>query len=89
MISVPGEYGAGQINGVDGAMSDEFSEPTGRYVVVLADNVLGDEAASTAALQSVAGISNILNARDFSDGAINIEQVPSVDVGAGLVQAPQ
>ncbi|MGH3788776.1 MAG: S8 family serine peptidase [Pseudonocardiaceae bacterium] len=79
MISVPGEYGAGQVNGVDGAMSDEFSEPTGRYVVVLADAVHGDAAAMTSALQSVAGVSNILNARDFSDSAINIEQVRDAD----------
>lgn len=79
MISMPGEYGAGHVNGANCAMSDEFSEPTGRYVVVLADNVLGDEAASRSALQSVAGISNVLSARDFRDGAINIEESRDAD----------
>jgi subtilisin len=79
MISMPGEYGAGHFNGANGAMSDELSEPTGRYVVVLADNVLGDEAASKTALQSVAGVSDILSASDFSDSAINIEQARDAD----------
>jgi subtilisin family serine protease len=79
MISAPGEYGAGQVNDINGAMSDELSQPTGRYVVVLADNVLGDEAASTAALQSVAGVSNVLSARDFRDGGINIEEARDAD----------
>ena len=79
MISLPGEYGAGQFNGfngVDGAMS---GEPTGRYVVVLADNVLGDEGASKSALQSVAGVSNVASARDFPDSAVNIEQARDAD----------
>lgn len=79
MISMPGEYGAGHVNGANGAMSDELSEPTGRYVVVLADRVLGDEGASKAALQSVAGISDVLSARDFRDGAINIEESRDAD----------
>lgn len=82
MISAPGEYGAGQFNGfngVNGAMSDELSEPTGRYLVVLADRVLGDEGASKAALQSIAGVSNIASARDFRDGGINIEESRDAD----------
>ncbi|HEV7452831.1 MAG TPA: S8 family serine peptidase [Pseudonocardiaceae bacterium] len=78
MINFPGEYGAGQFSGANGAMS-EHSEPTGRYVVVFADNVLGDESASTAALQSIAGVSNVLSARDFRDGGINIEEARDAD----------
>jgi hypothetical protein len=78
MINFPGEYGAGQFSGANGAMS-EHSEPTGRYVVVFADNLLGDESASTAALQSIAGVSNVLSARDFRDGGINIEEARDAD----------
>ncbi len=40
MIGVPDQHGAGQVNGVESAMSEELSEPTGRHVVVLADRVL-------------------------------------------------
>jgi hypothetical protein len=36
----PSEFGAGQVNSVEAApMSYGLSEPTGRYVVVLADNL--------------------------------------------------
>lgn len=57
---------------------DELSNPTGRYVVVLADNVLGDEAASAAALLSVAGISNVASAADVDDGAFDMEQADAL-----------
>jgi subtilisin len=60
-------------------MSDRLNEPTGRYVVVLADAVHGDEAAMIAALQSAAGLSTITSASDFADGAVELEQAGDAD----------
>ncbi|MGH3925097.1 MAG: S8 family serine peptidase, partial [Pseudonocardiaceae bacterium] len=47
---------------------DGLSEPTGRYLVVLADALQRDEEAMSAALRSVAGISDIVHASDFPEG---------------------
>lgn len=86
MISAPGEYGPGRVNGVNGTMSEKLSETTGRYMVVPADNVFGDvfsdEAASRTALQSIVEVSNITSASDLVDDEIDI-------VGPGLAQAPR
>src|SRR5262249_44607127 len=80
MISLPGEFSGGQPNGFEAApMSGELSEPTGRYVVLLADGVYGDEAAMTATLRSIAGVSNIASASNFADGASNMEQAGDAD----------
>jgi len=65
-MSLPGKAGA------------ELSEPTGRYVVVLADSVHGDEKAMTAALRSV-GAANVSSASDFTDNAVDMEQASDAD----------
>src|SRR5918912_2433314 len=75
-----GEFGAGQPNGLETPPSSGgLSEPTGRYIVVLADSVHGDEGAMTSALRSIAGVSNITSASDFADGAVNMEQANGAD----------
>jgi subtilisin family serine protease len=51
----------------------------GRYVVVLADGVHGDEKAMSAALRSLAGVSTLTSVRDFADGAVNMEQARDAD----------
>jgi subtilisin len=80
MISLPGEFGGDRVSGVGAApMPEGLNEPTGRYVVVLADSVHGDEAAMTTALRSIAGISNIASASDFTDGAVDMEQIGDAD----------
>jgi subtilisin family serine protease len=79
MMSLPGEFGAGQPNGMEARpMSNGLSEPTGRYVVVLADSVHGDEKAMTAALRSV-GAANVSSASDFADNAVDMEQAGDAD----------
>lgn len=80
MISVPGEFGATQTNGGDAApMLEGLSEPTGRYVVVLAEGVHGDQSAMTTALQSVDGVSEITSASDFADHAVDMAQAGDAD----------
>jgi subtilisin family serine protease len=80
MISLPGAFSMGQPNGVEAPPSSNgLSEPTGRYVVVLADSVHGDEGAMTSTLRSITGVSNITSASDFADGAVNMEQASDAD----------
>lgn len=70
MINLPGGFGAGQVHGdAAGSMSEELSEPTGRYLVVLADALHGDEGAMITTLRSVAGVSDIMRAGDVSEDA--------------------
>lgn len=59
--------------------SDETSEPTGRYIVVLSEQVAGDPGASASALASMAGVSSVASSRDFKDGAVDLEQTRSSD----------
>lgn len=69
------------------------SAPTGRYVVVLSDDVQGDRAASDDVLRSIAGASNIASTNDFSDGALDLTQTASADatmfaeLGVGVISA--
>lgn len=49
-------------------MLNGHSEPTGHYLVVLADALQGDAEAMSEALRSVAGVSDIARASDFSEG---------------------
>lgn len=80
MTSLSDEFGVGQVNSVGSApIPDRFSEPTGRYVVVLADSVHGDEAAMITTLRSIAGLSTITSASDFTDSAINMQQAGDAD----------
>jgi subtilisin family serine protease len=48
-------------------------------VVVLADSVHGDEAAMVTTLRSIAGLSAITSASDFTDGAVNMQQADEAD----------
>ncbi|WP_344125845.1 S8 family serine peptidase [Saccharopolyspora halophila] len=69
------------------------SAPTGRYVVVLSDQVQGDRTASDDVLRSVAGSSNIASTNDFSEGALDLGQTASADatmfaeLGVGVISA--
>ena len=58
---------------------DELGAPTGRYVVVLADDVQGDETATAEALRSVAGVANVARSSDFAAGALDVDQAESAD----------
>lgn len=72
---------------------DELSAPTGRYVVVLSDEVQGDASATADALRSVAGASNVASTNDFSEGALDVDQAASADaavfaeLGVGVISA--
>lgn len=59
--------------------SDQLAETTGRYVVVLSDDVLGDEAATAEALRSVTGATNIASTREFEAGALDVGQADTAD----------
>src|SRR5262245_34577786 len=50
------------------------AETTGRYVVVLSDEVHEDPAAAGDALRSVAGAESIARTSDFADAALDLEQ---------------
>lgn len=73
--------------------SDEMSAPTGRYVVVLSDDVQGDASATAEALRSVAGASDVASTNDFSEGAMDVDQAAGADavvfaeLGVGVVPA--
>ena len=71
---------AGSAGGDEGvARSDQLVETTGRYVVVMSDDVLGDEAAITEALRSVSGATNIASTRDFEASALDVGQAEAAD----------
>ncbi|MGH8880962.1 MAG: S8 family serine peptidase [Stackebrandtia sp.] len=76
MTSLPAEFGRGQGDGVG---STPMPDGTGRYVLVLADAVHGDEKTMRAALKSVAGISSVASATDFADGAVDVAQTGNAD----------
>ncbi|MGH8898940.1 MAG: hypothetical protein ACRDZ4_18440 [Egibacteraceae bacterium] len=59
--------------------SDRTVETTGRYVVVMSDDVHGDEAAIADALGSVAGITSIASMSDFEAGALDVGQAATAD----------
>ncbi|GAB2755243.1 hypothetical protein GCM10027174_33600 [Salinifilum aidingensis] len=71
----------------------EPGAPTGRYVVVLSDDVQGDWSATNDVFRSVAGASNIASTNDFPDGALDVEQAASADaavfaeLGVGVIAA--
>jgi subtilisin family serine protease len=60
-------------------MVDTAPATTGRYVVVLSDEVHGDEAATADALRSVAAVSSIASTRDFAAGALDVGQAATAD----------
>jgi subtilisin family serine protease len=55
------------------------ASPTGRYVVVLSQELQNDPAAAAEALRAVAGVSSVAHASDFSDNALDVDQATSAD----------
>ncbi|MDQ3763107.1 MAG: S8 family serine peptidase [Actinomycetota bacterium] len=52
---------------------------TGRYVVVMSDEVHGDHAAVADALRSMAGVTSIASTRDFEASALDVGQASTAD----------
>jgi subtilisin len=52
---------------------------TGRYVVVLSDEIHGDDTAMTEALRSVASVTSIASTRDFAASAVDPAQIGAAD----------
>jgi subtilisin family serine protease len=63
----------------DVVLSDQTVATTGRYVVVLSDEVHGDETAITDALGSVAGVTSIARTSDFEAGVLDVGQATTAD----------
>src|ERR1051326_4457918 len=81
-------------NGGGGAVrSDQLVETTGRYVLVLSDEVHGNESMISEALRSVAGAASIASTREFQEGALDVGQADAADailfaeLGIAVVQA--
>jgi subtilisin len=72
-----GSGGAGQDGDV--VLSDRVAATTGRYVVVMSDEVHGDQAAVADALRSVAGVSSIASTSDFQASALDVSQARTAD----------
>lgn len=95
MMGVPGGYGADEVDGgAAGWSPDELSEPTGRYVVTLVDDLVGDEEAMRAALRSVAGVSDMVPASELSESAVELQVGESdavlfPDLGVAVVAGEQ
>ena len=63
----------------DAPGSTPSSEPTGRYLVVLSDDVAGDAGASADAIATVAGVSYVASTLDFERGVVDLAQLRSAD----------
>lgn len=63
----------------DVIVSDRVMPTTGRYLVVMSDDVHGDEAAIKEILRSAAGVTNIASTSDFQASALDIEQTTTAD----------
>jgi subtilisin len=72
-----GSGGAGQDEDV--VLSDRVVATTGRYVVVMSDEVYGDQAAIAEALRSVAGVASIASTTDFEASALDVGQARTAD----------
>jgi subtilisin len=72
-----GNGGAGRDEKV--VLSDRLTATTGRYVVVLSDEVHGDQAAIAGALRSLAGVASIANTTDFEASALDVDQARAAD----------
>ncbi|MGH3672345.1 MAG: S8 family serine peptidase [Pseudonocardiaceae bacterium] len=74
-------------------LSDRVAATTGRYVVVMSDEVHGDQAAIAEALRSVAGVTSIASTTDFEASALDVGQARMADatvfaeLGAAVVAA--
>lgn len=60
-------------------ISDRVVPTTGRYVVVMSDDVHGNETAIADTLRSTVGVTNIASTSDFQASALDIEQVLTAD----------
>ena len=73
-----GEMGTAGPDG-GGLSRTEGGETTGRYVVVLSNEVQGDQGSMSAALQSVAGAQSFASSLDYEAGALDVEQAADAD----------
>ncbi len=72
--------GAGATGEGGGAVSRaEGGETTGRFIVVLSNEVQGDAGAMTEALQSVAGVSSVASPMDYESRALDVREAESAD----------
>jgi subtilisin len=71
--------GTGATGDGGGVARIEGGETTGRFVVVLSNEVQGDQGAMNDALQSVAGVSNIASSLDYAAGGLDIEEAAQAD----------
>jgi subtilisin len=69
--------GSGQHEDV--VLSDRVAATTGRYVVVMSDEVHGDQAAIAEALRSVTGVTSIASTTDFEASALDVGQAGTAD----------
>jgi subtilisin len=60
-------------------LSDRMVATTGRYVVVMSDEVHGDQTAIADALRSVAGVTSIASTTDFEASALDVGQAAAAD----------
>ena len=74
------ETESGDHGGDGGVMrSDRTVATTGRYLLVMSDEVHGDEAATADALRSVAGVTSIASTSDFEASALDVGQASTAD----------
>jgi subtilisin len=71
------DTGAGRFGESPG--SPRGSELTGRYLVVLSDDVAGDAVASADAIASLTGVARVASSLDYADGAVDSAQLRSAD----------
>jgi subtilisin len=60
-------------------LSDQVAATTGRYVVVMSDEVHGDQAAVADALRSVAEVSSIASTTDFGASVLDVSEARTAD----------
>ncbi|HEX2274705.1 MAG TPA: S8 family serine peptidase [Acidimicrobiales bacterium] len=69
----------GTQGGGDAVSRSEGGETTGRFIVVLSNEVQGDAGAMTQALQSVAGVSRVASSLDYESRALDVREAASAD----------
>jgi subtilisin len=70
---------AGDGAGDEATLSDQTMATTGRYVVVLSDDVHGDEGEITDALRSVAGATSVTSTSDTKTHALDVAEAAGAD----------
>ncbi|SDQ25797.1 MULTISPECIES: S8 family serine peptidase [Actinopolyspora] len=71
--------GNGDAKHAHGAAAEGSEGFTGRYVVVLSDDVFAREADGIETLRSLSGASNVASTSDFEFGALDVDQAASAD----------